>query len=405
MRTDSRSTEPSPASTFIFATSSSTVAATTTSGHSCVSWSYSQWLPKQHVARDGEAVLAAERRVEFAARDRKLLEHDAPVQQLPRIRALLPADLRDEVVRVEAGDERHRADALAAPVEPERGLRRHQRQPVRRLARLPVVHAGGVVPLPVEMRDARAVRGCGIVQLAVGVLVRTVQQHRTAVATSPRASAARTRSRSPLMPPLAMITFSAVRFEVGVRALEPAATPGHTTVGHDQRIDAVLEAQFEQVAIGPCEQVLVEDHLQFVPGAPDDVPARHRVARRVQAALDPQRHRHELDADATQPVVDLGLAALHVGFGPRARPVVFRAEFGEGVPVAQTLLDAVANAIPLSAAGCPQTRCRQSFPWRARPCWPATSRSSSSTRRPRSSNSMAAVTPAMPAPMTITSAA
>jgi tetratricopeptide (TPR) repeat protein len=80
-----------------------------------------------------------------------------------------PAQLIDRAL---ARDPRNlKALALAAPVEPQRRLRRDQREAVAGLARLPVMHARGVIPLPVEVRHVRAER-CG------GIEARRQQQHR-----------------------------------------------------------------------------------------------------------------------------------------------------------------------------------------------------------------------------------
>src|SRR4029077_7659501 len=110
-------------------------------------------IAKEEIAREANALLLADRGIKLGAGHRKFPERDLPVEQLPAVATLLAADARDEIVRVEAGDERHRADAFAARVEPQRGLRRDQRKPVTGLARPPVADAGRVVPLPVEVRD------------------------------------------------------------------------------------------------------------------------------------------------------------------------------------------------------------------------------------------------------------
>ena len=132
-------------------------------------------IAEQDIPRDRQPPPVPERGIEFRARDAEFLQRDLPVQQLPAVTAGLPADLRDEIVRVVTRHERHRADALAARIEPERGFRRHQRQPVAGLARPPMTDAGGVVPLPVQVRDPGPDGGGGHVHRSVGELVRSVQ--------------------------------------------------------------------------------------------------------------------------------------------------------------------------------------------------------------------------------------
>ena len=110
------------------------------------------------------------------------------------------------------------------------------------------------------------------------------------------------------MPPLAMTTVSPAASN---SCPAPSSTPRHPVTWPlvmTSDFDAMIEAQLQPVAVRPGQQVPVQDDLEFVARPPDDVPARHRVAGPVQAALDPQRHGHELDADAAQPVEDLRFA-------------------------------------------------------------------------------------------------
>ena len=52
-------------------------------------------------------------------------------------------------------------------------------------------------------------------------------------------------------------------------------------------LDAMLEMHGQPCCVRVVAQPLDELHRQFAAGAPDDVEARHGIARRVQAALDP----------------------------------------------------------------------------------------------------------------------
>ncbi|HJV49817.1 MAG TPA: hypothetical protein VJ652_00045, partial [Noviherbaspirillum sp.] len=111
----------------------------------------------------------------IASAPSQLLERDLAVQKLPRILIFLAADLRDQFARIEAAEQRLWADARAAPVQPQRGFRRHQRQAVAGLARAPVLHARRVIPHAVEISDIAACAADCVMQHAVGEFVRAVQ--------------------------------------------------------------------------------------------------------------------------------------------------------------------------------------------------------------------------------------
>jgi hypothetical protein len=231
----------------------------------------------------------------------------------------------------------------AAPVQPQRRARRHHRQAVVRLARPRMAHAGGVVPHLVEVGEAAAGRRDGVVQAAVGVAVRAVEDHR--------------RRRGPVaVPVLAHALDVAVEaaggddhragrgFEGLAILLADAAAAADDAVAGQQRLDALAETDLQVRAARMTFQRGDQAQRQFAPGAPDDVEARHRVAGRVEAALDPVRRGQEADAARAQPESDIVVAALHIGLGPGIRPAVGRVEFAEGAPVGQRQFRRVADA-------------------------------------------------------------
>jgi len=83
---------------------------------------------------------------------------------------------------------------------------------------------------------------------------------------------------------------------------------------------------------------------QHPPGAPHHVKARHRIARRVQAALDPVRHREIAHAARAQPAIHLVGAVFDVGPRPGPRPVIVGSELGERAPVGVGQFGRIANA-------------------------------------------------------------
>ena len=193
------------------------------------------------------------------------------------------------------------------------------------------------------MRDGGAHGDGGVVQPAVGIAVRAVQDHgrRPAPVRLP-------------VPPHALDVAAdsaggdhdglARDFESLATGLDRATNTGDLARARDERIDAMPESQLEPVAARMLEQPADKAVGKHATRAPDEMEARHGVAGRVQAALDPHRHRHEADAEGGEPVMDLGHAAFDIGPGPGARPGVFFAEFAEGEPVGQAELDAVLDA-------------------------------------------------------------
>src|SRR6266571_1451683 len=137
-----------------------------------------------------------------------------------------------------------------------------------------------------------------------------------------RCQFALTRGMSPLMPPLATMTCSA-RASNGVPSRSCA--PAHPTTRP------------------PCVTSVSTRCWNLTPN-------RLRLGCEPIAALDPGRQRQEADAAGAQPFVDVGDAALHVGFGPQLREPVRGPEFRERMPVAQCLRRAVLDAVALLLA-------------------------------------------------------
>ena len=254
-------------------------------------------IAEDQVAQEGELLLVADRGVVLGAGYREFLQRDAPVHQLPGILPFLGADPGHQVARVEAGDQRHRSDALAAPVEPQRRAWRHQREAVAGFPRPRMMHAGGVIPHRVEMGEIAAGRTDGVMQPAVGVAVRAVEDHR--------------RRRAPVaMPVLAHALDVAVeaarrddhatcgQLEYFAILLADTAAAGDSAIRGHQLLDALAAADFQIGAARMLFQGVDQAQRQFASGAPDDMEARHRIARCVQAALDPVRGRQEADAAA-----------------------------------------------------------------------------------------------------------
>ena len=307
-------------------------------------------VAEDEVTQEGQLLLVADRRIELRAGNRQLLQRDLAVEDLPGILPLGGAYLRHQVARVESRHQR-RHEALSAPIDPQGGARGYQRQAVVGLARLPVMHAGGVVPHPVQVRDAAAGLADRVVQRAVGEAVRAVED--------------RLRRRAPVGVPVLTYPLQAAvdaargdqdGLAEGLEGLAaflvlPAAA---ADLAHQagELLDAVAEMHRQLRRVRMAAQPLDELHRQFAAGAPDDMEARHRIARGVQAAFDPVRHRDERDAASLEPEIDVIVAAPGIGLGPAARPVVADAEFGEGAPVVIGLPGGIreARALLLAAA-------------------------------------------------------
>jgi hypothetical protein len=133
-------------------------------------------------------------------------------------------------------------------------------------------------------------------------------------------------------------------------ALQHAAAAADAAHQGGEALDAVAEMHRQLRCVGMVAQPRDELHRQLAAGAPDDVEARHGIALRVQAALDPVRHREEADAVGLQPEIDLVVAAPGVGLGPAPRPMVVRPELGEGAPVGEGLGRGVLDAVLLLLA-------------------------------------------------------
>ena len=132
----------------------------------------------------------------------------------------------------------------------------------------------------------------------------------------------------------------------------------------------MAEPQLEQVAPRMIQQPVDDAVRERAARAPDEMKSRHGIAGHVQAALDPHRHRHELDAERGQPFVDVRHAAFDISPRPGPRPFVSRSELAEGEPVGESELDAVPDsATPLQRragepepAECVSSPGRRGFP-------------------------------------------
>ena len=148
------------------------------------------------------------------------------------------------------------------------------------------------------------------------------------------------------MPPAAMTTDSAATSNGIPSGSTTPFTPVTAPRVDHERIDAMAEAEFEQVPARMAEQAGRERPDQRLAGSPDEMETRNGVARLVQAALDPHRHRHELDAEPGEPVIDVGNAAFDISLGPGARPVRAPAsQFAPGEPVLKSQFDAVLDPV------------------------------------------------------------
>jgi len=301
------------------------------------------FVAEQQVAQEGELLLVANRGIVFGAGYGQFLDGDGLVHQLPGVLALGGADLGHQIARVEAGDQWHRPDAPAAPVQPQRRARRHDGKAVVRLAWPRVMNSGGVVPHLVEVGQAAAGRADGVMQAAVGIAMRAVQYRRW--------------RRAPVVVPvLAHALDVAVEaasgddhtagreFEGLAVLLADAAAAGNPAVGADEFIDALAEADLQVRPARMAIQRGDQAQRQFAPGAPDDVEARHRVAGGEQTTLDPVRRGQEADPAGAQPEPDVIVAALGVGLGPGIGPAVGRIEFAEGAPVGERQIRGIADA-------------------------------------------------------------
>ena len=287
--------------------------------------------------------------------------------------------------------------------------------------RVPVLDALGVVPHPVAVdHDAAGPLGDAD-HPAVDVRRHPGEHPLRRSARGARASAARTSSWSPPIPPEVTTTAWAdssnspsgvtVRRDPARRRVRREHRPAHAgdgTVGAHEVVDPVPEPRLDPSGRHVRPHAPLERRDDAGTRAPGDVEPRHRVAGPgggVPAALGPADDREQPQALLVQPRPLLARREVDVRLRPAPRPVVLRAvEPGRALPSpasassAESLMpirrcsgESTRNSPPNDHQACP--------PRSASPSW-----SSSSTRRPASAASAAATSPARPAPTTTTSA-
>ena len=305
-------------------------------------------VPEQKLLHHEELSLVAESRHVVAARDRELLFRDRVVQDLPRVLAGLRQNALHEEPRVGRADQGHGADALSRRVQPESRAGRDEGKSVVRLAFCGMVHAGGIVPVLVEVRDVPARPRDRVVHRAVAVDVGAVEKD--------------LRRRAPGRVPVRAHLREVSSADAAGRDHDLVSTRDEAFSGEQIRPDEardpaardldVLHGVTESDRVGGRTLMrgkraddLLDDGM---PRAPRDVPARDRVARRVESPLGPVHDGQELHADAVEVRVNEVERALAVELRPAARPRVPLPESREGKPVVERQLGRVGDAgLPL----------------------------------------------------------
>ena len=207
--------------------------------------------------------------------------------------------------------------------------------------RLRMRNARRIVPHVLEMSNRPAMCGNDVVQVAIAIGVRTVEE---------------VRRRIPPVPVLAdllqvpvdtagsndrLITQELTLFPGG---LDYTLAPGNATAILDQFTDSAAEHELQLAGIRVRRYQVDESLDKPESRAPHDVVAGYAIAWHIVAALNPVNSRHESHALLTQPVEDSLGALLDVGFSPAFWPGIVIRKLGKGLPVRQCQFGCVPDA-------------------------------------------------------------
>jgi hypothetical protein len=125
------------------------------------------------------------------------------------------------------------------------------------------------------------------------------------------------------------------KFAILARLLDDTAAPDDGAIFFDQILDSTSEYVPQFLAVRVDRKQFDKPFDEAEAGSPEQVIARHAVARHVIAALHPVDGRHEAHAFVAKPAIHALGALLHVGFSPPSRPRIGVRKLRERQPVGE----------------------------------------------------------------------